>query len=202
MVPKRPSGKFAWSPKLREVGLVTRYWHLRLRDLETNYSLCIQISALRRRLTTLGCSVVDDLTSDISIVKQRWKTSLKELRKVRTKTFDYCNVHLVTTLTHLENMKSSPAVTAKIQRIQRLVNIEKMRKPFRHIHAALTPTHGKGISKLFVPSGIKNKAIAARFANPDGTAPPAQLIAMAQSDKTSVTYDTILDCDTIEMELI
>ncbi len=30
---------------------------------------------------------------------------------------------------------------------------------------------------------------------------PAQLIAMAQSDKTSVTYDTILDCDAIEAKL-
>ncbi|KAI2502680.1 hypothetical protein MHU86_11805 [Fragilaria crotonensis] len=26
---RRPSGKYAWSPKLREAGLTARYWHLR-----------------------------------------------------------------------------------------------------------------------------------------------------------------------------
>ena len=31
---KRPTGKYVWSPKLREHGLLTRYWRLRLRVLE------------------------------------------------------------------------------------------------------------------------------------------------------------------------
>jgi hypothetical protein len=54
--------------------------------------------------------------------------------------------------------------------------------------------------ELFVPLRIKNQKVAARFTNPDGTIAPEQLIAMAQRDKTSVTYATILDCDTIERE--
>ena len=29
---KRPSGKFAWSPKLREAGLLAHYWNLRLQE--------------------------------------------------------------------------------------------------------------------------------------------------------------------------
>ncbi len=44
--------------------------------------------------------------------------------------------------------------------------------------------------------------MAARFSLKDGTILPEHLIAMAQADKHSVTYDTILDCDTIETELL
>ena len=32
---KRPAGKYAWSPKLREAGLLARYWHLRLREIDS-----------------------------------------------------------------------------------------------------------------------------------------------------------------------
>ncbi len=44
--------------------------------------------------------------------------------------------------------------------------------------------------------------MAARFSLKDGTILPEHLIAMAQADKHSVTYDTILNCDTIETELL
>ena len=199
---KRPSGKFAWSPKLREAGLIARYWHLRLRELERHYNLSTPIMAIKTRLSSLNFNVDDDLTSDSSLIRLRWKAALKDLRKVRATASDHRNIHLQTTLTQYENMESSSAVKEKIQRIKRLINIESMRKPFRHVHAALTSSHGKGISKLFVPLGIKNQKVAARFTNSDGTIAPEQLIAMAQSDKTSVTYATILDCDTIERELL
>jgi hypothetical protein len=36
---KRPAGKYSWSPKLRETGLLTRYWHLQLREIEHGYCL-------------------------------------------------------------------------------------------------------------------------------------------------------------------
>jgi hypothetical protein len=48
----------------------------------------------------------------------------------------------------------------------------------------------------------KLKKVAARFANEDGSVTQEQLIAMAQADKNSVTYDTVLDCDSIEQELL
>ena len=44
--------------------------------------------------------------------------------------------------------------------------------------------------------------MAARFCNPDGSVLPEQLIAMAKSGKTSLTYDTLLDCAAIENELL
>jgi hypothetical protein len=99
-------------------------------------------------------------------------------------------------------MESSADVKKKVQRIKCLINVERMRKPFRQVHTALSSSRGKGVSKLFVPSGIKNKKVAARFSTPDGIVSPENLISMAQSDKTSVTYDTILDCDAIEVELL
>jgi hypothetical protein len=77
-----------------------------------------------------------------------------------------------------------------------------MQKPFRSVNAALTPVQGSGISKLFLPSGVKDHKVAARFSQDDGTILPDHLIAMAQADKHSVTYDTVLDCDTIESELL
>ena len=65
----------------------------------------------------------------------------------------------------------------------------------------MTVSTNGGLSKLFVPSSVKNHALAARFCDEDGQVSPAQLIAMAQSDKTSVEYATLLDCAEIEAEL-
>ncbi len=199
---KRPSGKYSWSPKLREAGLMTRYWHLRLREIEHGYRLRIPILAIQTRLTVLHFKFDDDLSSDITTVKLRWKAALKTLRAVRAQAFGHRVVHLTTTLTPYENMKSTSETKEKIARIKRLLNIERMRKPFRSVQHALTPSRGSGLSKLFVPSGIKNPKVAARFCSSDRTILPEHLIAMAQSDKTSVTYDTLLDCEAIEHELL
>ena len=77
-----------------------------------------------------------------------------------------------------------------------------MRKTFRAIHATVTPGHGSGLSKLFVPSGVKDPKVAARFCSPDGSIDRNQLIKMTQSDKHSVEYKTVLDCDEIDNELL
>ena len=65
----------------------------------------------------------------------------------------------------------------------------------------MTVSTNGGLSKLFVPSSVKNQVLAARFCDEDGQVSPAQLIAMAQSDKTSVEYATLLHCAEIEAEL-
>jgi hypothetical protein len=66
----------------------------------------------------------------------------------------------------------------------------------------MTASASGGLSKLFVPYGIKNQAVASRFGNTEGNESPKQLIEIAQFDKTSVGYDTILDCNAIEDELL
>ena len=44
---KRPTGKHIWSPKLREHGLLTRYWQLRLRELECGRQFRYQRKSLQ-----------------------------------------------------------------------------------------------------------------------------------------------------------
>ena len=161
---RRPSGKYAWSPKLREAGLRARYWHLRLRELE-NAGCCLRapIAALSTRFQKLGLSLDDDLSQDIATVKPRWKTAIKELKKVRNLAYDHRAVHLMSTLAHYENLSGTSdnydkeATKEKIKRIKRLLNTESMRKPFRSINASLTVSQSGGLSKLFVPVGVKNQ---------------------------------------------
>jgi hypothetical protein len=50
---KRPAGKYAWSPKLREAGLLARYWHLRLTEVQKGYCLSTPIFELKTRLRNL-----------------------------------------------------------------------------------------------------------------------------------------------------
>ena len=54
---KRPSGKFAWSPKLREAGLLARYWNLRLREVEKASCLHVPLTALTARLKLLNITL-------------------------------------------------------------------------------------------------------------------------------------------------
>ena len=207
---RRPAGKYAWSPKLREVGLIARYWHLRLREAERTICLRPALERLRNRMMSLHIDLVDDLGSEIEMLKKTWKAATKLLRKVRDTAYDHREIHLLSTLEcyskktfSREELKAGARKEndAKIQRISRLINIESMRKPFRNIHASMSESHAGGLSKLFVPSGVKNHKVASRFCDQHGNVSQQQLIAMAQSDKTSVHYATILDCDAIEAEL-
>ncbi|KAI2503673.1 hypothetical protein MHU86_10797 [Fragilaria crotonensis] len=207
---KRPSGKYAWFPKLREAGLLARYWNLRLTEMESGKShLITALSRLTQRLKSLHIAIADDPPElDVANVKIKWKDSMATLKKIRNAAFDYRAVHLHSTLEKYQAMdpKGSAAIAAnhsKIKRILQLLNTEQMRKPFRAIHASMSGgTHSAGLSKLFVPFGVKNQQVAARFCQPNGSLTKENLVQMAQSDETSVEYATILDCDDIETELM
>ena len=207
---RRPAGKYAWSPKLREAGLKARYWHLRFREISSHLCLRHALASLMVRIKSLHINVSDDFIQDLVIIKKRWKEALVYLREVRNTAYDHRAVHLLGTLeVYRAKEFSTSEIQAgaskdneeKIRRIARLINIESMRKPFRSIHASMTKYSAGGLSKLFIPSGVKNKNVAAKFCDASGHVSSAQLIAMAQSDKTSVEYDTILDFEVIEAEL-
>jgi hypothetical protein len=98
--------------------------------------------------------------------------------------------------------KTIQDLDAKIARIKRLIQIENMRKPFRRVQSSMKRFGGGGISKLFVPNKPKNPKVAARYCQPDGSVSNLDLISMAQADKTSVEYATILDSEEIEHHLL
>ena len=207
---RRPAGKYAWSPTLREAGLLARYWHLSLKEVEHSLCLRFPLERLLVRTKSLNINLLDDLCSDATILKTRWRTAIKLLRTIRNTAYDHRAVHLMSTIERYQNLHfSSEEVQAgarkeneaKIRRIERLINIETVRKPFGIIQASLTEQRAGGLSKLFVPSGVKNHKVAAKFCDDTGHVSPAQLIAMAQFDKSSVEYETLLDCDAIEDEL-
>ena len=204
---KRPSGKYAWSPKLREAGLLARYWHLRLRELESSTSLTATILRLHQRLRSLKINLDDNLGNDPALVKIKWREALTTLKKIRTDAFDYRSVHLHDTLALYRSKEpagkaNNAANQQKIRRILQLLNTEQMRKPYCTIHLAMPKPRFGGLSKLFVPSGVKNYQVAAKFSQADGSITKANLIAMAQADKHSVVYDTVLDSEEIENELM
>lgn len=206
---KRPKGRFAWSPKLREAGLTARFWHLRKREVDGAKGLAIALKGVLNRLKTLKIVISDANCNDATTVTTYWKEATKMLRTVRDAAYDHRAVHLLAMLTQYQNETFSDdddhlaeVNKGKIRRIRRLINIENMRKPFRTIHASVSSFHSGGIGKLFVPSHATNKQIAAKFCDPDGSISAEQLIAMAQFDKTSVAYDTLLDCEAIEAELM
>jgi hypothetical protein len=206
---RRPSGQYAWSPKLREVGLLARYWHLRLNAVEKQINFPFTMARLLQKFKTLNIVFDARITcTDAAEFKTEWKAAVKLLRTVCEKAYDHRAVHLQATLAYYTNLQFADNETGsdenkvKIHRIHTLINTEKMRQPFRGIHSLLTPLHGGGISKLFVPSGVKNPTVAARYCSPDGSVNRSQLIKMAQADKHSVEYDTLIDSNEIEAELL
>ena len=105
-------------------------------------------------------------------------------------------------LTFADDESGADENKTKIARIRCLINIENMRKPFQCIKSQVSPVHGGGLSKRFVPSGIKDAKVAAKHCSPDGSMNREQLIKMAQADKLSVEYKTLLDSVEIELELL
>ena len=162
-------------------------------------------------MTSLHILLDDDSTQDGTLLQTRWKDACKRLKQLRNDAFDYRVVHLANTLQKYIKIRDDMTPTErhkdtetsdKIRRIRSLINTENMRKPFRAIHSSMSRQPNGGLSKLFVPAKATNAKVAARFCGPDGSVTPAQLIQMAQSDRHSVAYDTLLDCTDIEATLM
>jgi hypothetical protein len=94
---KRPAGKYSWSPKLREVGLLTLYWHLR--QVEQQSSFQVALTRFMKQFKTLNI-VFDALPTctDATVLKQKWESAVKLLRTVQDKAYDHRAVHLKATL--------------------------------------------------------------------------------------------------------
>jgi hypothetical protein len=101
---KRPSGKNAWSPRLREAGLLARYWHRRLREVDTDCCLQAPLSALSLRIKSLNIELSEDLSTDALILKERWRAAFKTLRAVRNTAYGHCAVHLLSTITRYQTL--------------------------------------------------------------------------------------------------
>ena len=102
---KKPSGKYAWSPKLREAGLLARYWHLRLREAEKGSSLSIALARLMQRIKSLNIVFDAHLhCNDVPELNLKWKAAQKLLRTVRDKAYDYRAVHLRSSLEQYLNL--------------------------------------------------------------------------------------------------
>ena len=86
---KRPTGKYVWSPKLREHGLLTWYWRLRLRELECRQQFHYQRKSLQARLDNYHILTEDNDSTYLPTVKARWKDQLRLLREVRKAAFDH-----------------------------------------------------------------------------------------------------------------
>jgi hypothetical protein len=91
---KRPTGEYLWFPKLREHGLLTRYWWLCLHELECGRQFRYQRESLQARLDSYHILTKDDDSNDLPTVKARWKDQLKLLREVRKAAFDHRVLHL------------------------------------------------------------------------------------------------------------
>jgi Reverse transcriptase (RNA-dependent DNA polymerase) len=207
-VAKRPSGRYVWSPELRKHGLLTRYWRLRLRNIPiSQISISIQIHQLRIRLTELNIILDDNGSDDSNYINQKWKSELKNLRKVRKAAYDYRTIHMdrviqqyqeAASLLSTEDTQGLYEIRKKIKRVERIISNEQMRQPFRLIKSATKDHFAGGLTKLFVPTHAINHNAASRFSNSDRTLTRDQLWALARSDKNAVAYETILDCATME----
>ncbi|KAI2489688.1 hypothetical protein MHU86_24897 [Fragilaria crotonensis] len=128
---RRPSGKYAWSPKLREAGLTARYWHLRLQEVESNVCLRSALASLLARTKSLNISLNDDECSDVVTLKQRWKQAIKLLRTIRNAAYDHRAVHLLGTLERYHSLHSLP-------RKSKLALAAQMKQRFVGLTALLT----------------------------------------------------------------
>ena len=196
-------GKYKWSPLLRESGLRTRYWRLRLLELENKFPKTIALAKLRDKLKRFDIVLDDDGSQDLDIVKARWRAALKSLRIVRDDDDKHRENHLLDLLNDYESVtKPSDEIKEKAQRVRNAIQGEEARRPFRQINFATKKPISGSISKIWVPVSVKNKKVAAKFADADGHVSNANLIKMAQSDRYSVNYETVLESEAMEDHLL
>ena len=147
--------KHSWSPQLRNLGMVCRYWNLRLYGLRNNRDISQTISRLQTVIRThdsrYSFPLQQSVLSEEEITKY-WKTAKKELKTCQSKAQELRYKSYEELLATYE-MDPSPESRRRGRIVASTIRTEKCREMFRQISLSAKPfrQNSGGLNSIMIP---------------------------------------------------
>ena len=194
----RPAKPYAWSPTLRDAGLVYRYWKLRLHEIQKqlNYTNTFdRMEALARQhdptfslplrhsqhLTTIEVKV------HLNLARIHLWNCQKRSSDIRFKSY----LDLLAEYVNDTNPSTQKESTRRAKIVKNTIRSERSKTMYANIRQVVKPEQRGGLTKLLVPRDRRQPDLPGNFQEFLGTTDPADII-----------WDTLLDKESIEYNLL
>ncbi len=195
-----PPKLYQWSPKLRNAGIIKRYWRLRLKELTHNFDSSetfdrwessIQGYDRSFSLPEKGFELdVATVRLALHIATKRLHTIQANSRSIRQRSYE----DLLATYDADSNTSTKAESARKARIVNRTMQSEACRNTFRNIRNIVKPTETAALSRLEIP---RDPADAVRVT------PPGEVHSvLLATNSENLIWDTVIERHDIEAHLL
>jgi hypothetical protein len=194
----KPRKPYSWSPKLRDAGIVYRYWRLRHREEKYNEDYAATFDRIEQLVQQTNPMFVLPLRS-LQLTKDQVTSNLNEaathLRTCQKNSIELRFQSYADLLATYENDRN-PDTKKKSERnaciVRKTIRSEQSRTMFQNIRSVVKPTETSSLNKLMLP----------RHKDTPATYPKDFQSFLQNTDPDDIIWDTVLDQATIESNLL
>ena len=191
--------KCAWSPYLRNVALIRKYWKLRLREAKENLNYRQTFYRWQQKIQTCDPNFVFPPIETkllMDVISSNLTTANRAFRKTQNKAMDLrlltCEQLIVQYLEDDNPMTREKSLRKRVI-VQRTIDSEINREVFRNLRQVIKPIEHSALSKVEVP----------RPRNSFNTDPAENSSTILESaTKDNIEWDTIIDREDMERHLL
>ena len=196
---KAPARQYQWSPKLRNAGVVLRYWKLRLRELKYDEDYSTTFTRWESEIKEYDHAFVlpeKDNSLSIEIVRVYLNKASKQLKKVQKQAMSHRQQSfqdLLSTYETDENPETRIESKRRAKIVKRTLTSEACRRLFQNIRSIIRPGEYCPLSTIKVPRSRSND---------DATGPGEVHTVLRDVPPEELIWDTIITREEMENHLV
>ncbi|KAI2496031.1 hypothetical protein MHU86_18504 [Fragilaria crotonensis] len=191
--------KYQWSPRLRNAGIVYRYWKLRLREVTHHEDYSSTFLRWERQIQEYDPSFTLSHNSNVTTIpdiRKQLNQAKKHLRKLQ-KTSTQSRVKCYEELLDAYEPDANPATKQESQRrakiVSRTIKTEAIKSMYQKIRQTVKPSDHSGLAQLQIP----------RDPTYGITIDPGQVhTVLEHTPSDQLVWDTIINREDIERHLL
>jgi hypothetical protein len=189
---------YAWSPTLRDAGLVCRYWRMRLKENTHNFNFSATFDRMeqlaRQNNPTFALPLRTDTALTTSAVKAHLLAAGKHLKTCQRNSSELrfsSYIDLLAVYDNDTNPDTHKESNRRAKVVRTTIRSEQCRSMYQSIKRVVKPETFGGINRILAPRH--------RQAQEPTTNVPTLLATVAEED---IIWDSLLDRETIERNLL
>jgi hypothetical protein len=194
-----PPKLYKWSPRLRNAGVIFRYWKLRLRELTHSEDYSMTFARWERQIQFFDSSFTLPYRSqalEAHEVRRHLNNSHKELRQVQKKSTEHrvgCYEELLSKYEADDNPSTKKESQRLAKQVARTIKGEEDKRLFGKLRQILNPTEYSSLTQIQVP----------RYPMSDEPTTPGKVHdVLQQYHPDQLVWDTIISRADIEAHLL
>jgi hypothetical protein len=197
---RKPPKKYQWSPKLRNAGILFRYWKLRLKEIQHNQNYSNTFAKWQTQLQVADPTFhIPHLheTLNLAQIRHALNSAQKTLRSVQRQSIDHrlqSYQDLIVTYNEDTNPTTQSKSRAKSKIVESTIRHEACRRVYGKIGGVIkTSVHFAGLSALNIP----------RHKDSMSTTQPNEVHNILQNTpQDDILWDTVISKEEIEQHLL